>query len=108
MIYNITAKSLGIRMVHTVTDPSYLSVLEDVKTSKCRAAPSVAVDKVQFFAPAETKLFRTLLKEQCQVLDVRCLILPLNFRQVATHLWSSMLALAWAISLSMLLNLAAG
>lgn len=57
-------------MVHTKTDPSYLYTMEDIKTSKCKSGPSMMVDASGFFAPVETKLFRTILKEQCKRLDV--------------------------------------
>lgn len=78
-------------MVHTKTEPSYLFTIEDVKTSKCKSGPSMMVDASGFFAPVETKLFRTILKEQCLKLDV---ILPenwhLQFRPMASlPLWST-------------------
>lgn len=56
----------GLRLVHTKTDPSYIYLMEDIKTSKCKSGPSMMVDASGFFAPVETKLFRTILKEQCK------------------------------------------
>jgi hypothetical protein len=56
--------------VHTKTDPSYIYAMEDIRTAKCRSGPSLMVDAAGFFAPVETKLFRTILAEQCKRLDV--------------------------------------
>eukprot|EP01127_Copromyxa_protea_P013383 TRINITY_DN3594_c0_g1_i1.p1 TRINITY_DN3594_c0_g1~~TRINITY_DN3594_c0_g1_i1.p1 ORF type:complete len:341 (-),score=70.30 TRINITY_DN3594_c0_g1_i1:150-1067(-) len=56
----------GLRIVHTKTDPSYVFAMEDVRTAKCKSGPSMMVDAAGFFAPVETKLFRTILKEQCK------------------------------------------